>query len=368
MTLQLPVPDLLAALVGGGGVVLGLAVGVLLWRRPGPHPVAQRLLAGFLIAGGLTLLDELATALQLYRLSEHFWITPFLYTFALGPLLYLFVRTRTGEPLRRRDAWHALVPTYQIVHELATGLAPLSVKSEFWQTPYARAYSSVDAWVFVVSFGIYLVAALRRLRTPAARQLDDHAWLHRLITGCLAILGVALALELLGLAELDPRDGGAIDWAELGGIVAYASLLYWTAATAIARTLVRPRPARRETYGLDADAVARHTDALRALVAAERPHLDPALTLGALGARLGLSDKELSYVLNAGLGTSYADYVNGLRVEEARQRLAADAEAPVLAVGLASGFGSKATFNRAFKRIVGTTPTQYRAQARLKPS
>lgn len=370
MSVDLPIPDLLTALVAGGGVVLSLGVGLVLVLRRGESHRPHRWFGWFLLAGGLTLLSEVIVSLELYRLSSHFWITPLLYTFSLGPLLYAFARTRV-EPSWRpgwTHAKHAILPVYQIGHEWVTGFAPLEFKSWFWQTPYAQAYSSLETWIFVVSFGGYLFAISRLLSRDEAAQ--DRAWLSRLIWGCVTILAVAIVMDLAYGFEI--AWTGPTDWLQLGEALAYSALLYWAVLTGWTHTLPR-QPAeaqtpveRQETYGIDDATLARHTDALRQFVATERPYLDSQLTLPALAMRLNLGDKELSYVLNAGLGTGYTDYVNGLRVDEAKRRLCdpAHASATVLEVGLAAGFASKATFNRVFKRITGQTPTAFRAANR----
>ena len=370
MRVDLPIPDLITALVAGGGVVMSLGVGLMLVLRRGASHRANRWFGWFLLAGGLTLLSEVITNLELDRLSNDFWITPLLYTFSMGPLLYGFTRSRLDSSWRFgwRHAKHAALPLYQIGHEWITGFAPLAFKSWFWQTPYAQTYSTVETWVFVASFGGYLFATSRLLKRDEASP--DRAWLSRLIRGSVMILAVALAMDLV--FKLEISWNGPMDWLQLGEALAYSALLYWAVLTGWTHTLPRQPveptapPKRQETYGIDDATLARHTEALRQLVATGRPYLDPELTLPALAMRLGLGDKELSYVLNAGLGTGYTDYVNGLRVEEAQQRLCdpAHTDDTVLEIGLAAGFASKATFNRVFKRITGQTPTAYRTAHR----
>lgn len=367
MTLDLTIPDFLTALFAGGAVLLGLVVGVALLRRArGPEGRrGDAFLGGFLVAGASSLLGTLVGSLGLYRLSAHFYIMPFIYTLSLGPLLYGTVRARTDPAwsLGRRDRVHAILPGVQVVLSLSMGLAPLAVKDWYWQSPVGQVWGTIETWTLPVQFGAYLLAARGVLRRSEATP--EHAWLGRLVDGTLAIAGVVLVTTVLyetGLTFLP-------DWVELGAALSYAGLLYWIALTcwrhAVAPPPVPPPATRRETYGMTAGTLAGHTESVRGHVVAERPYLDPELTLGTLAEQVGLGEKELSYVLNAGLGVAYADYINGLRVAEAERRLRdpASEEATVLEIGLASGFASKATFNRAFKRATGQTPTAYRAAA-----
>jgi AraC-like DNA-binding protein len=64
-------------------------------------------------------------------------------------------------------------------------------------------------------------------------------------------------------------------------------------------------------------------------------------------------------------GGSVMDTLRWLRVDQARQLLTAFPDRNVRMVGKACGFGSEVQFHRAFKQLTGTTPGQYRAEARL---
>lgn len=97
---------------------------------------------------------------------------------------------------------------------------------------------------------------------------------------------------------------------------------------------------------------------LLALMAEQRPWLEPELTLAELAQRLGTHASLLSRVINAGCGQNFNDFVNSYRVAEAR-RLLADprfAHYSLVGVALASGFNSKSTFNRVFKKLTAQVP------------
>ena len=66
----------------------------------------------------------------------------------------------------------------------------------------------------------------------------------------------------------------------------------------------------------------------------------------------------LSKVINAGCGQNFNDFVNTYRVHEARCKLADPrfAHYSLVGVALESGFNSKSTFNRVFKKLTGQVP------------
>lgn len=77
----------------------------------------------------------------------------------------------------------------------------------------------------------------------------------------------------------------------------------------------------------------------------------PRLSLRQLADVIGLSEKDISWAVNAGGKQSFCDYINFLRVEAVKQKLK-ESESPVklLDIALDAGFNSKSTFNAIFKK------------------
>lgn len=77
---------------------------------------------------------------------------------------------------------------------------------------------------------------------------------------------------------------------------------------------------------------------------------------------MGTNTAYLSRAFNEGLGLSFNDAINRLRVAEVQRQLAAsNAGGDLLAIAFAAGFSSKTSFNRVFKAQTGFTPSQFRA-------
>ena len=366
MSLDLTLLELVAALVAGGTVVLALGVSLTLLVRRTGRTWATVFFSLFLLAGGLTLLHELLSNLALYRLHPHFYLTPLLYTYALGPLLYFFVRYRLtpSRPLQRVDAWHAVLPVAQAIEQLVTGLGPLAFKDWYWQTPFAQTWDALDLPVFVLSFGFYLVLSWRLL----SHTEGDHSWLRRLIVGSALILAISVLFDVMRRAAgAQGVDLNANEWVPLMEELAYAALLYWVALTGWLKANAPMLPQRQEHYNLAAAERTRLLFRLTTLMEEERLYLDPELTLGRLADRMALTPQVLSYVINEGTQQSYTEYVNRLRVEEVKRQLDDPALVAhtLLSIGLDAGFPSKATFNRVFKQLTGCTPSEYRAEHQI---
>lgn len=81
-----------------------------------------------------------------------------------------------------------------------------------------------------------------------------------------------------------------------------------------------------------------------------------------LAEELQISKSHLSRVFSNEMNTSFSDYINTLRVEEAKSYLKNPdfSNYTLIAIGLEAGFNSKTTFNTTFKKITGQTPSQFR--------
>ena len=127
-------------------------------------------------------------------------------------------------------------------------------------------------------------------------------------------------------------------------------------------SLSRPRSRRGEPTREQAVCLAAR---LERYMEQERPWLEEDLRLEDLATALGISRHRLSRVLSQHLATRFHDFVNRFRVAEAR-RLLTDPSwtGSVMDTGLAAGFGSNASFYRAFRRFVGETPKAFAGRHR----
>ncbi|HZW77050.1 MAG TPA: helix-turn-helix domain-containing protein [Flavobacteriaceae bacterium] len=95
---------------------------------------------------------------------------------------------------------------------------------------------------------------------------------------------------------------------------------------------------------------------------AQKPFLDPDLTLPALADGLNVSTHHLSQVINEKHGSNFFDYINRYRVEEVKRKIQMEQyqNYSLLGIALESGFNSKSSFNRVFKQVTGITPSQFK--------
>lgn len=94
----------------------------------------------------------------------------------------------------------------------------------------------------------------------------------------------------------------------------------------------------------------------------QEPFLNASLSIYDLAKDLNVPVKELSVLINHHLKKHFFDFVNGYRIEKAKEMLKdpKKVDMTVLEILYDVGFNSKSSFNTAFKKETQMTPTQFR--------
>jgi len=374
------------------GAAQGLFLAIVLALRPS-NALPNRLLAA------LVLVFSVDLAMAVYHTSEMSAQYPALIgldlpiAFLYGPLIYLYVRTLTSErhALRRADSAHgvpfAAVVLFLVPFFLRSGAEKLVLLSDPSLSFTTRALAIINPLKLVHGF-VYLglvVGVLKRHRRRLQDTLSsvEHirlAWLRNLTIGMVVLLAIATlfyVLGALGVASFGMDPETVYDDLTLLCVTIFVYALGYfglrqpeiTAHAEPASALQPDELAESERVayarsGMRAEEAARQRDRLVGLMETEPLYRRGDLTLQDLAEALGVSPHNLTEILSTQLNQSFYDFVNGYRVRDVQRRLTDPefAHWTVLAVGLEAGFKAKSSFNAAFKRTAGMTPSQYRAQ------
>lgn len=91
-------------------------------------------------------------------------------------------------------------------------------------------------------------------------------------------------------------------------------------------------------------------------------YTDSTLNREKIAEKLGISAGYVSQIVNTITGDNFANYINQYRVEAVKEMISNSEyeNYNLLAMGLESGFTSKTTFYKAFKKVTGQTPNEYK--------
>lgn len=103
------------------------------------------------------------------------------------------------------------------------------------------------------------------------------------------------------------------------------------------------------------------SDALRAIVSFCAQNFSENLSLSLLEEKLHLNKYYISHLFSEKLGIRFNDYVNSLRITEAKRYLL-NTDLSITEISEIVGFNTLRTFNRAFMKQIGIAPSEYRKE------
>jgi AraC-like DNA-binding protein len=374
------------------GALQGLLLtGVLLAQRS--NRPANRVIAALMGAFTIFLASGVYYGAGIVRAYPHFFGISYQMPWVFGPLVYLYARAASDRSWRfeRRTVLHfvpvAINTLAMLPYYLMTGPEKLALLDRWRAGDIPVQLVVLDPFKYIsgITYSVITVMYLRRHRSLVEHSYSNTGrvnlrWLLGLTAGAFGIWILAVALKLLGVGGAVRDDHIALAMAVLVYAIGYMGLRqpevfrYDTAEYRIPEqvpaavaspdpvTDESPANTRYERSGLSDIEAARLRASLLAIMDTTRPWRDSELTLADLASMLDTSPHKLSEVLNAEIGQTFYDFVNGYRVREVQRRIkAGEARAlKMLALALDAGFASKSTFNQAFKKHTSQTPSDFR--------
>jgi AraC-like DNA-binding protein len=298
------------------------------------------------------------------------------FDFVVAQLFYLYVRSLTSEgpAWKRRDLLHFIPAALCVLYLIPYYFSGVGHKFALQQTLqglrwyYLRTALAIPlALVYLVLAGVRVVRYFRGARGGAVRPAPHVALQLKFLVWFISVLWLAALLRWV----LDFYDPSFLDYTNAVLPLGATVFIYGLAFLALreppradaAAPAAAAAPARKyERSALTPERADAFLKRLLHVMESEKPYTDGELTLPKLAARLSVSTHHLSQVINERLGQSFNDFVNSHRVEEAKRRMADPAAEhySLLAIAEEVGFNSKSSFNTAFKKQTGMTPSEFR--------
>ncbi|BDW95210.1 hypothetical protein MACH10_08950 [Thalassospira tepidiphila] len=395
-----------SVVVAAVGVVQAVFLCLILRSEGSRAFGANRWMMLFIAAVALNLIEDVAEPLvsaDMGGLLDLFF-SPI--NFAIAPAVYLYFREISGNPSRR--PWGHFILLF-VVFNLTAWVVTHNGGGTVWAGQYTIA-EFVDAFswgTIFIQITIYIVllwqVACRYLRKTEEQLGADRKAMQRwigVVLGGLTFVFVTVAVSKI--VELYLPDNAEMFGTEIAFVLVLFAMSYeiatqpavfvmadWPSDDALdeanevgdvqSQTAMSPdenapvQTARTDHRAhddttprplLDPDGVDRALARLKDIQARGDILLDPLVSLPKLARAVGITPNQLSYVLNHHVGKSFFDFVNAARIREARSVLVLEPDRTILDIALSVGFNSKSTFNLAFKKITGETPSAVREAAR----
>lgn len=347
----------------------GFSAIILLLKRE--NKAANRYLAVLIVLMSLWICDAFFRVGGIYDQNPNFYFLPIFWSLAFGPLLFFYTCSLTspGFRLTRSAFWHFIPALLQGGFYGFLQSRDYAFRREFWLNYHQPFSYDLELALSFGSLILYLFLALWQLRTYK-RDLEDHfSNLHRITLNWLgSLLTVLSFLAFFWLAELITRY--FLDYypiAPLSSITIALAVLLMGVGGILQKDLqatmgaLIDQPVDSLETRLSSVSDQLLADINRGMEQKEL-FLNQELSLKDFAQALGIPQRELSVALNQGMGTSFINYVNQFRVQRVKQLIQDPAldHLSLLGIALESGFNSKSTFNRVFKKMEGISPSEFR--------
>lgn len=357
------------------GALQGLIFSIiLLFNRK--HPGA-RFLSVFMLVLAYNGIETFNWSSGLGNYHVFFDLCAFILIFAIGPSLYLYVTAllHPDRKIKRKTilGHYAIVIAQFVIRTglivyyilwnakvIQSDITPLDLEDHVY-----RLYSEP---LSVVVFLIYLGLSIRAFRNAdVSRQKSIskegqallHQWIKALLF-CMTVLGAFWTLTVLSPYIMNAWYDEHYYPIELSLVL----FIYWIAFTGYHRTkLIYRRDPKTMPQPLTAIQAAQNLTLLKQSMEGDLLYLDPELNLTKVAEHTGISTKTISAILNQHSQQSFNDFINDYRVQAVKKKLMDPASQHLTISGIAldCGFNSQATFQRAFKNVLGMSPREYMA-------
>ncbi len=300
-------------------------------------------------------------------------------TFLLAPALYLFVKSSVYKDFK--------LSRNTLLHLLPMGIINLVLLNDYYLPLYINPdtdwielintdrvintiYISLHIQIFTYYFFCFrLLYRYKHLlqENYASPKLDNYKWLQRLIT-------VLFAVDLIATFK------NIIRFSEKESLFTVLTFVVSAAAVLIVIWLVLQALKKPEVFiGVDSNIqLIRNINSednnkqlpeiiqkLENHMKINEPFMDSSLSIYDLAKQINVPSRELSVAINLHLDKHFFDYVNEYRIKKAMDifKTTSDEKLTVLEVLYEVGFNSKSSFNTAFKKFTGITPSEFKKKA-----
>lgn len=332
--------------------------------------------------------------LRLIELSFHIsgtiWKVPFLagstppLLFLIGPAFWLYTKRLWNGDFKLKFVhltlllpfvWSFWRSSNWIFYDTTQKTALLK-HTEPWSQNEISTLQFINFGILILHTAIYLALVVRDLRRyknaiedKSSNNIDINKfrWLKRLTTGLfLYVIGFFITMVLL--ATTDSYD----ILIDRGWIVILTFFVHSVGFLAIQqpqflgleeeKQSVIPPPEKYVSSPLEGTKAEELFQELNTLMKQNKLFRNPGLKASEIAEQLNIPMYQLSHLLSLKSEFNFFEFVNNYRVEEAKELLlnSDNKHLTILAIGMEAGFNSKSSFNRAFKKNTGKTPSDFK--------
>lgn len=297
-----------------------------------------------------------------------------------GPLLLWYTRSILYKnfALKRKDAVYLLPTFIYFIYmsvafyslDSADQISFLAIEQDADAPSMRHGVEAVREGLRVL-FGVLCLIDIQRARNELRDQFSN---IEKIDIGWLSILVVAFTavrvwiLLVVSVAIFAPNLGDSVfNYMGLGGNYLTFALITALMFLSLQRSSIFDGHMTEDTTVSDPKDDELNPELAKKIenhMQHEKPYLLPLLNLDQLASQLSMHPRALSVAIKKHFKTNFYEFVNSYRINEAKAILCDPEQKHKTMIEISGncGFNSKATYNSFFKKLVGSTPTQYRSE------
>jgi len=288
------------------------------------------------------------------------------FEFLMLPFFFLFVKSYLDKKINKYEKICLFIPfilcvIYLFIDDLLKTDLKI-VKTLNLIVEYISIIFSIT--IIVLVFRILIIYEKTHSKYYASNVIIKTKWLKRILY--IGVLLCVLWFISLNLLKAFFNEGYYKFYALWIGMTV---LIYWIGYSAILqkqllneRKQIRTKKQRTVNIKKEMSTYSK----MDSLIIDNKLHLNASLSLKTLSEELNFSEGYISQLINKNSPLNFNDYINSLRVNDARDMLVNNEynNYTILAIGLESGFNSRSSFYSAFKKFTGKSPMDYKKDVR----
>jgi len=295
--------------------------------------------------------------------------------FLLGPLLLLYVKKLLQQDVSRQFFVHflpaALFLGLFVPYYFSSGTYKLDLLFGHAQSSYFQYLGAILVYsqnLHLLLYTILIFAFLRRYRlgmVPDFRK--EIRWLHWMAGAFALFTSSFLSYYIMawtGVLQLEYDYAVSFSMTLAIYLVGYAGFARPDLFQKEEQAIIKKQEEKYSNSGLSEEDVERYWQQLERHMLENQPYLNNDLKLPLLAKQIGLLPHQLSQIINQKARMKYGDYINHYRIEAAKERLRNPKfdNLTIMAIAYDVGYNTKSAFYTAFKKMVNSSPAQYRQQ------
>lgn len=361
-------------------IPISLFLSLFLLTLKTSHRLSNRLFSFFLL---LTVVDNSVNLGYFFEipLTGRIFISSLF--FLQLPVFYLYVQSVCYADFKLKPAHlihiipfllanFILMPRFYSV-DLATKINFLSKGSSMMEVQFNHILMHVQCVFYIVAaFMILRKAKKIYLENYAGASLESLNWLFQFTVALAIFFSIAMLKNIFKFTDYPNIS----DWLKVGLIVSSLMIIFWYLYKALNHpSLFRNIDSRLKLVSdiiledKNSSSLLVHQKehsatllALKQYMVNEKPFLNASLTIQEISKAIEIPVRELSVLINHHLDQHFYDFVNNYRIAYAMDMLKDPSKdkVTILEILYEAGFNSKSSFNTAFKKHTGYTPTEFR--------